>query len=104
MQKDDKAQAHENDAETELEMSVTAATNQRITANRSDIAREEAENSFWDCVRPDESPAGDRTKAAGILVSGVEAVRARCVKVSCGWVPRSALVVIDGPTRGLLDS
>jgi len=28
MQKDDKAQAHENDAETELEMSVTAATNQ----------------------------------------------------------------------------
>jgi hypothetical protein len=65
---------------------------------------EEMENLFWDCVRPDESPAGDRTKAAGILVSGVEAVRARCVKVSCGWVPRSALVVIDGPTRGLLDS
>jgi hypothetical protein len=28
MQKDDKAQAHENDAETELEMPVTAATNQ----------------------------------------------------------------------------
>jgi hypothetical protein len=62
MQKDDKAQAHENDAETELEMSVTAPTNQSITANRSDFAREQAENSFWDCVRPDESPAGDRTK------------------------------------------
>jgi len=28
MQKDDKAQAHENDAETELEISVTAATDQ----------------------------------------------------------------------------
>jgi hypothetical protein len=35
MQNDDKAQAHENDAETELEMSVTAATtnqSQRIEA------------------------------------------------------------------------
>ena len=35
---------------------------------RLHVAREEAQNSFWDCVRPDESPAGDRTKAAGILV------------------------------------
>jgi hypothetical protein len=60
---------------------------------RLHVAREEAQNSFWDCVRPDESPAGDRTKAAGILVSGVEAVRARCVKVSCGLVPRNALAV-----------
>jgi hypothetical protein len=29
MQKDDKAQAHKNDAETELEMSGTAGANQR---------------------------------------------------------------------------
>jgi hypothetical protein len=56
----------------------------------------EPENSFWDCVRPDESPAGDRTKAAGIRVSGVEAVRLDALRSVVDWYPRNAFVSTNG--------